>query len=93
MKLDDLVRHLLKSEKGKQLVLGLAHLEDQDSMMYMDVFKQEEGTKQEYNILHFFAQQEILSENHSASERGGKYSVFRITEKGKQYFRELKLRP
>lgn len=93
MNLDELVKHLIKSEKGKLLLLGIARMEDQESLMYLDEFKEDQDTKQEYQILRFFAQQGILSENHSTSERGGSYSVFRMTEKGRQYFQRLNSRP
>ncbi len=92
MNLSELVKKLLKHEKTREWILDLARLNDHDSRMYLDEFKEEEGTKQEYEFLNMLAQRGILSEEQIVSERGGKYSLFKITESGKQYFRGQKLR-
>ena len=92
MNLSDLVKKLLKNEKTREWILHIARLNDHDSLMYFDVFKEEGGTRQEYGFLHMLKQKGILSEEQIVSERGGKYSLFKITERGKQYFREHKLR-
>ncbi len=95
MNLNELVKKLLKKDETRwqgEWILDIARLNDDDSRMYLDVFKEEEGTRQEYEFLHMLAQGGILSEKPIVSERGGKYSLFKITERGKHYFREHKLR-
>ncbi len=91
MNLSELVKHLMKHDK--QWLLELARTNDENSIIYLDECKEAPAaTKQEYDILHFFAKQGIFSEEPIVSERGGTYSLFKITEQGKHYFREHKLR-
>lgn len=97
MNLSELVRKLLKNEKTREWILDIARLNDHESRMYLDVFKgggdeATQGTKQEYEFLQMLEQRGILSEEQIVSGRGGKYSLFKITDKGKEYFKELKLR-